>query len=506
MRATPFILTAACASVLSSSAQTPPRLEHDVLSRGSALEERGEYAQAKAVHLGAVRQFPRRAEFHFRIGTIFLRESNWPEALRSLARSHTLRPRHVDTLYYLAQAYYLDGQQRVARETIRRAVDLAPRRADIAQKYGEYLCEGARRQEGLRFLLKAQRLDPDLPDIDFDLGMAYHRQSAVTEARQHLEVAVKKDPANLVAARFLADTLHRAGEWAGAKDLYERVVAREPQNAWALYGLGRALVALGRPEEALAPLRQSLALEPTIAEAHYQLARALRKLGQSDEERRELYLFRAFGDRKRTPVGVLKVEQTPFEGRLWEECQRLVNAGKESAALAYLDSQTKADKANSYYLLGVLYLNLGRGADAVRMLAQADTMNPATADILAFLGRAYVAEGQLAQAEETLARARTASPNGELPLVGTGELEFARGRWEEAIRQIEQSKTIQVPVLLTLCRAYLYARNRAKALEVGELVRAYGRDDTASLRALDAILSSDHGPAEPAPVEVDRSP
>jgi tetratricopeptide (TPR) repeat protein len=492
--------------VLCAGAQGQTGVEADLLRRGSALEERGEFAQAKAVYLGALRQSPRRAELHFRIGTIFLRESNWTEAIRSLARARDLRPRHVDTLYYLAQAYYLDGQQRLARETIRRASDLAPTRGDIAQKYGEYLCEGARCQDGLHLLLKAQRLDPDLPDIEFDLGMAYHRQSAVPEARQHLETALRKDPANLVAARFLADTLHRMGESADARDLYERVLTREPQNAWALYGLGRALVSLGKYEEALAPLRQALALDPTIAEAHFQLARALRQVGQSDEERRELRLFRALGDRKRTPLGVLKVEQTPFESRLWEECQRLVDARKESAALAYLDSQTKADKANSYYLLGVLYFNLGRSGDAARMLEQAAAMGPENANVLAFLGRANVAQGQLAQAEETLAQSRTLAPNGELPLVGLGELEYARGHWSEAINLFEQSKTIQVPVLLTLCRAYLHAGNRAKALEVGGLVRAYGRDDAASLRALDATLGSDQEAAEPGAAALPPSP
>jgi tetratricopeptide (TPR) repeat protein len=506
MRVVPVVVSAAVGLILCVGAEGQTSGETDLLRQGSVLEERGEYGQAKAVYLGALRQFPRRAELQFRIGAIFLRESNWTEAIRHLARAHDLRPRHVDTLYYLAQAYYLDGQQRLARETIRRAAELAPARADVLQKHGEYQCEGARCQDGLRYLLKAQRLDPDLPNIEFDLGMAYHRQSAVTEARQHLEAALRKDPANLVAARFLADTLHRMGEWAGAKDLYERVIVREPHNAWALYGLGRALVALGRNEEALAPLRQALALEPTIAEAHYQLARALRQLGQSDEERRELQLFRAFGDRKRTPVGVLKVEQTPFESRLWEECQRLVDAGKERQALAYLDAQTKADKANSYYLLGVLYFNLGRSADAVRMLAQAATMNPEAASVLAFLARAYVAQGQVGLAQDTLARAQTLAPNDELVLLGAAELEYAKGHWDEAIRLFEQSKTIQVPALLTLCRAYLRAGKRVKAHETGELVRAYGRDDAASLRALDAILGPGTEAVEPGRAAPSPSP
>jgi hypothetical protein len=74
--------------------------------------------------------------------------------------------------------------------------------------------------------------------------MAEHRLASLIEVRRYLEVAVKKDPENMVATRFPADLLDRSSEWQGARYLYERVVAREPRNAWALYGLGHTLIAL----------------------------------------------------------------------------------------------------------------------------------------------------------------------------------------------------------------------------------------------------------------------
>src|SRR6185295_3865324 len=178
----------------------------------------------------------------------------WPEAIDHLQKAQTLRPRHGETLYYLAQAYYLDGQREPAQQAMRRALVLAPNRPEFAQKYGEYLCEANLCKEGLRYLRKARRLDPSLALLDFDLGMAYHKQAALPEARRHLEAALKQDGGNLLAARFLADVLGRQDQWKEARDLYQLVVARDPENAWALYGLGRALVALGEHEAALAPL------------------------------------------------------------------------------------------------------------------------------------------------------------------------------------------------------------------------------------------------------------
>jgi tetratricopeptide (TPR) repeat protein len=212
-------------------------------------------------------------------------------------------------------------------------------------------------------------------------------------------------------------------------------------------------------------------------------------LGRRDESTRELDAFKSLRDRKPGPATPLKATRTPFEARIWDTCQRLVDADKEAEALAYLDSLPKEDGLHPSYLLGVLYFNLQRPADAVRLLTRAKTERPTDADVLAFLGRAQVAAGQLEAAQSILAQAREMKPNAELALVGTGELEYARAHWDDAIRYFELSKTAQVPVLLKLCRAYGLIGKRDQALEAATLVRAFGHDDPASLRELDAALA-----------------
>jgi tetratricopeptide (TPR) repeat protein len=395
----------------------------------------------------------------------------------------------VDTLYYLAQAYYLDGQHAPALDTIQRAVAIAPRRAEIAQKYGEYLCEANQCTKGLRYLLNARRLDPTLQNIDFDLGMAYHKQAAVPEAQRYLEAAVTSDPDNLVAARFLADVLGREAQWERATDLYRSVLAREPRNPWALYGLGRASIGLGQYEPAIAPLRAAIDADPTIAEAHFQLAQALRQLGRREDGARELALFTALRGRLENTSPVLHANRSPFEERVWATCQRLVRENREADALAYLAAlKTARQPINAPFLLGTLYYTLQRPGDAVRLLTRAVARGSRDAAVVASLGRAYVADRQLEQAEITLARARTLDPQGELSLLGLGELAYARDQWDEAIRFFEQSRTTQVPALLKLCGAYVRAGNRAKALDTAQLVRVFGHADPTSLRELDSLV------------------
>jgi tetratricopeptide (TPR) repeat protein len=475
--------------------------EQQILSRGATLEQQGEFAQAKSEYLEGLRQFPESSELSFRAGLIYLRENAWPDAVQVLQHAQAARPRHVDTLYYLAQAYYLDGQLRPALATIDRAARLAPNRPDVAQKFGEYLCEAKACTEGLKQLLKARRLDPTLENIDFDLGMAYHRQAVIPDARRYLDAALKKNPENLTAARFLADVFAREGQWDKAKELYDQVVTRDPRNAWALYGLGRTWIGMGEYDASLQPLRQALVVEPTLAEAHFQLGHALRRLGRTEEAQRELMLFQAIRGRTESSTPALKADRTPFETRIWETCRRMLAEHDESGSLSYLESlKIPETSERRHYLIGALYYNVDRPADAVRLLEQAAERPPRDAEALAFLGRAYVAVGQYDRAQVTLARSQALSPDGELVLVGLGELAFAIGNWDEAIRAFEQSKTRQVPALLKLCRSYVRVGNRAKALEIAELVRVFGARDPTWTPELDAILAS----ANDSPVQQDR--
>src|SRR5258706_14662835 len=156
------LLPAAWLLIVGASLEAQSGGEAVVLSRGAALEERGDLAQAESVYLEGLRAFPRSGEIAVRVGTLNLSLRHWPQAIEYLQKGHALRPRDVDALYYLAQAYYLDGQIGPARKAILDAATLAPARADIAQKQGEYLCEDNACAEGLRLLLKARGLDPTL--------------------------------------------------------------------------------------------------------------------------------------------------------------------------------------------------------------------------------------------------------------------------------------------------------------------------------------------------------
>lgn len=174
------------------------------------------------------------------------------------------------------------------------------------------------------FLTKASELEPDDPDVCFNLGYAYYLEKQLDAASYWLREAVRRNPADGDAHAVLAYVLHATGagaqadrEWELARLLSERyadvssrpvalpgeveriardleipriqslaAALREPagrqQGEVASFHLdrGRRLVQEAKDGEAVIELRKAIYLSPYDAETHMWLGRAYRKLGQ----------------------------------------------------------------------------------------------------------------------------------------------------------------------------------------------------------------------------------
>jgi tetratricopeptide (TPR) repeat protein len=329
--------------------------------------------------------------------------------------------------------------------------------------------------------------------------MAYHKLTKIQEAQPLLESVFRKDPTNLVAARFLGEIAAYQGDWDKARSLYEYVLSREPRNAPALVGLGTCLVALGKDEEALSPLRESLEIDPGMTDAYFQLGKALRKLGRSEEALHEMELFQSIRDRDHVLPTFVSANQA-LQGEYWKTCEKLLKENKESEAIDYMSSVAAGAhvQVNVLYLVGTLYHVLQRNEDAIRLLNKAAQISPNDADIAAFLGRVYLSEGNYEQSEAALKRALEIRPQDQLALVSMGELQFAKGQWAEAARYFDESRARDLSTLLLMCDAYMRAGNREKAHQAAELVRAFAHGDAKAIEEVNSLMGNSDA-VEPLP-------
>jgi tetratricopeptide (TPR) repeat protein len=112
---------------------------------------------------------------------------------------------------------------------------------------------------------RALAIDPNNPIAHANLAVGYSLGKNHQQAIQHIEVALKLDPNNVVEKKIAAETYLRAGQPVRAVQYYQRVhdICQSPDNTASLAQLLSTNPKVRNPEAALRLARQAVALEPS---------------------------------------------------------------------------------------------------------------------------------------------------------------------------------------------------------------------------------------------------
>lgn len=467
-----------------------------VLRQGTELVAKGQLTAAQELYETALRGFRDDPDLTFELGMVYFRQHNWAKAVESYKSCLSSRPEKVKPLFYLAEAYFMESNLDLARETIAQAAQIAPNDPQVCQKYGEYLSLTVEtRREGLAWLQKARRLSPSLARIDFEIGKTQFELTDFQSAVSSFEMALKNNSSDGQSAFLLAESWANLNEWQKARKNYALALAQGYVNGSAYYGLGRALVELEEFAAAVPPLQRVVALQPSLVQAHFQLARTYRQLGRTQEARQEARLFGAMSNRIDTALEW----KGPEEESAWKQVKPLLEVDKEKEALellARLSLAKRLDRQEPHYLLGVMYYSLGRKEDAIRMLRIARTADPNTARIAAYLGLVELASEETDAAEDSLQAALALDSTEALALVGIGTIRYQQKRWGDAAEYLEKSRTADPGTLYMLCDAYFRTGQKQEALLTAAVIRALGSDNKSLLDAVNELVSLHAGDRE----------
>jgi len=474
---------------ISSLLTAQPRPDLDsVLQQGARLVDQGQLSAAQELYENALSSYPDDPHLRFELGMVYFRQQNWAKAVVSYRESLSRAPGKIKPLYYLAEAYFMQSDLDRARETIAQAASIAPEDAQVCQKYGEYLSATIEtRKEGLAWLQKARRLNPDLARIDFQIGKTEFDLTDYRSAASSLETALKKDSGDGQAAFYLAESWASLGDWEKARDDYNYALVCGHSDGPTYYGLGRALVELGKSDAALAPLQRAIVVQPSLSKAHFQLGKAYRELGRSKEAQHETRLFSAMTDRIDTSSEL----KGPEEEEAWKRVKPLLEANQEQEALELLAKLPVADvldHGEPHYLLGTMYYSLGRKDDAKRMLNIARTLAPQSSRIVAYLGMVELSGGETAAAEESFQSALALDSMEVLALIGMGSIRYQQKRWADATEYLEKSRTADIGALFMLCDADFRVGRTEDALLTAEVIRALGAGQQPLLDELEKLV------------------
>ena len=156
----------------------------------------------------------------------------------------------------------------------------------------------------MRELAKASELDPDNPEIDMTLGLAYQARGDLSKAEEHLRRAIDKKPDYADARNNLGIVLAERKEWDKAirefEAAAENVMYTTPERAY--FNLGEAYRAKGDPAGAESGVPAGAAGERSVRTGLYRALRGPRRTGEV--ERRGVRPHPVRGDPSRLRTGL----------------------------------------------------------------------------------------------------------------------------------------------------------------------------------------------------------
>ena len=216
---------------------------------------------------------------------------------------------------------------------------------------GTALAHEGKYESAIQHYKAALRLDPHLPGLYLNLGLAYFKSKRLPEAATAFEEAVRADSNSFQARALLGMSYYGSARYADAAPQLKLASAAQPDNLELRYTLAQSYLFSNQYPEALAEFQFLLSKNPDSAPAHILLGETL------DASNRVAAATTEFEAAvKATPVppdahfglGYLYWKQRRFEDACREFEAELAAVPQHAQALAYLgDAEMHTDRAKA---------------------------------------------------------------------------------------------------------------------------------------------------------------
>ncbi|NJL58350.1 MAG: tetratricopeptide repeat protein [Desulfobacteraceae bacterium] len=210
---------------------------------------------------------------------------------------------HPDALHLLGVAYHQQGNNEMAVNLIRKAIEIAPNSFLFYGNLGAAYHALKRYDEALSCYRKSLELNPNHrdamlnmqkilklqgqtpPDIKAELeqGITYQQSGNMTEAAECYRRILAYDPDHPDALQMLGVAEHFFGNEESSLKLLRRSIEINPKNPIYYSNVGNTLRELGQLEDALAAYRKCAEMNPRIAEVYVNMGLIYYDLGKSEE-------------------------------------------------------------------------------------------------------------------------------------------------------------------------------------------------------------------------------
>jgi tetratricopeptide (TPR) repeat protein len=465
-----------------------PKFAPAIKLKGMLLEEAGQASEAGAAYEEALKLAPNDPDLLLKTGINKLAAGDRNQAIKLLRHCTKILPSDGDALYYLSQAYHLNGQDELALAAIRQSLKAEPDNPSVCQKYGELLCGTGDCQTGLGWLLKAQQADAALPRLDFDLAVTDYQLMDFSGAAQYATRALDSHPDDRKAIQLLAAADVKLARWQQGKAAYQRLLESDTNDVDALLGIAQCELELRNYSSAVERLQSVLRLDPTRLLAHFYLSRAYAAMDRPEASEHEAALHQLMMEQV-TFVRSLESEQR--ESSIKVRAQQLLKAHQEQSAIQLYQQHfkgTSASAADAYVFVGKLHLFMGETDDGVRCLHHALKLQPNVRGAHTYEGILALKSGDLNKAEREFQIELANDPSYQTAIAEMGEVRYHQQRWSDAAELLAKSRTMTPELLYMLCDSYFHLGNVSDADLNAEAMAAYARNRPDIMQGLLELL------------------
>jgi tetratricopeptide (TPR) repeat protein len=288
----------------------------------------------------------------------------------------------------------LEARQDHYKEAVpfyRRALVLNPAIPGLRLDLGLALFKGGEAKQAIvefKMLLKNEPPgSPEAQRLTMLLGMAHYGLEEYAAAVPYLKQAAADDPQNLPLRLALAHSCLWSKQYQCVLDTYHEILMLNAESAEADMLAGETQDELSNTSAAVQEFRDAEKANPREPDVHFGLGYLLWRLKRYDEAAQE---FQA------------ELANNPEHGQAMAylgDTERIL--GQPEAALPLLEKAIRIDPRNdlAHLDLGILYGNAGRQDEALRELKIAEALNPSDRYVHWRLGRFYQKIGRKDEAK-----------------------------------------------------------------------------------------------------------
>jgi len=235
---------------------TQAQVHHNL---ANLLQASGRIEEAIAEEHEAIRLKPNYADAHLGLAIALSRKGDHAASEQSYRQVLRLQPNYLDARLGLGGELCSLDRPKEAERVLRQALALGIRQPAQAAAFEHNLAVALKQQskfmEALASFDRAEKLDPQLPALDYMRGSTFLEMGRLEEALQWFRKAVARDPSHADAVAHVGLVSAQLSDFAAADRYGREALSLQPENAVALTTLAIVDIESGRNADAEAKLR-----------------------------------------------------------------------------------------------------------------------------------------------------------------------------------------------------------------------------------------------------------